>query len=232
MKDYMSTKKVIVNSGIYAIASVFQKAISFLLLPLYTFYLNPIDYGIIGLALPLVNLLSVTFTLSLEGAVTRFYSDYKNDTKKLQEFFGTVISFVAINSIVIGALIILLKDYLLSSYIESVPFYPYFLLSILIAIVNPIYTIYQTILRTKQEAKEHAINSSLNFLLLILFNVIFIAILKIGAVGQLLSYLITGFLFSVWSIYRLLRRKVIKIVQKKIYLMLEIFNSIDTSFHV
>ena len=132
--------------------------------------------------------------------------------------FGTVISFVAINSIVIGALIILLKGYLLSSYIESVPFYPYFLLSILIAIVNPIYTIYQTILRTKQEAKEHAINSSLNFLLLIFFNVIFIAILKIGAVGQLLSYLITGFLFSVWSIYRLLRRKVIKIVIRKNHL--------------
>lgn len=78
-----SPLKVLFNSGIYTITSIFQKGIGFILLPLFTIYMTSEDYGIVSIVNSFVQVLSLLFTLSLNGAVQRYYYKYKDELEKI-----------------------------------------------------------------------------------------------------------------------------------------------------
>lgn len=231
-KNSISIKKVLMNSGLYSITSIMQRALSFFLLPLYTLYLTPADYGIISLINSLTGVLTLFFTLSLGAAVSRFYYEYKENEDKLRSFWGTIVIFVITNSIVMGLILILLKDVILMPFVKGIGFYPYIFIAILTVIVTPLYTIYQNILQIKQEAKHYSINSTLYFVVMIFLNIAFIVIFKLGALGQLLSYLFTGFVFSVYSIYILKKRNLISFTFNSHYLVQSLKYSVPLLPHV
>src|SRR5699024_10301357 len=79
----------------------------------------------------------------------------------------------------------------------------YVFIGILTIMVNPVYSIYQTLLQTMQKAKSFAVNSLLYITLLVILNIVLIVFLKLGALGQLLSALITGLIFGIYSIISL-----------------------------
>ena len=56
-----------------------QKAVSFLLLPVWTIYLTPSDYGIMGTLNAYGNVLNILLMFGIYGAVTRYYFDFKQD---------------------------------------------------------------------------------------------------------------------------------------------------------
>ena len=72
-------KHILQHSGIYTISVVFSKLVSILMLPLYTRYLTPADYGI----MELVELVSYVFTVLIgihfADAVFYFYSAAEDD---------------------------------------------------------------------------------------------------------------------------------------------------------
>src|SRR5699024_5289914 len=130
---------VIKNSSIYTVTSVLQKAIGFLLLPLYTTYLTPEDYGITGVVNALTALLSLLFTLSLNSSVQRYYYIYDDRPVERQYFFGTIFLTVLANSLFLGLLLVIFKDILILPFVGEIQFYPYIFIGILTIIVNPIY---------------------------------------------------------------------------------------------
>lgn len=213
-----SFANVIKNSSIYTVTSVLQKAIGFLLLPLYTTYLTPEDYGITGVVNALTALLSLLFTLSLNSSVQRYYYIYDDRPVERQYFFGTIFLTVLANSLFLGLLLVIFKDILILPFVGEIQFYPYIFIGILTIIVNPIYTIFQTLLQTMEMAREFAVNSLVNFFSIISLNLLFVVVFKIGATGQLLSYLIVGFIFGVYSLYSLIQKQIIKIGFKFNYL--------------
>ncbi len=213
-----SAKKVLINSGIYSITSIFQKAIGFILLPLYTLYLTPQDYGIVGVVNSLTAVLTLLFTFSLNSAVQRYYYRYRENWEQLKSFYGTIMIFILLNSCLLGGIIVLLKDILIEPFISSIAFYPYIFMGVLTVIVNPIYTIYQTLLQTMERAKTYAINSLLNFAMMVTCNILFIVIFQWGASGQLMSYLLTGLTFGVYSLVSLYQQDIIAFRFNKSYL--------------
>ena len=96
--------KLVKNSSIYTVVSVLQKAIGFFLLPLYTRYLMPADYGVVSVVTSIEAFLTAFYMLSLHGAVTRFYFSLRNDLGELKKLWGTCFSFVGINAIILTAL--------------------------------------------------------------------------------------------------------------------------------
>lgn len=208
-KEKSTVKKVLLNSGFYTVTSILQKGIGFLLLPLYTLYLTPTDYGITGIVNSFTAILTLLFTLSLNGSVQRYYYVYQADKEKLRSFYGTIVMFVIFNSLILSAIIIVFQRWLISPFIEGIEFYPYIFLGVLTVLFNPMYTIYQSLLQTLQKGKEFSINSLLHFALMVFLNVLFIVVFQLGAVGQLLSYLVTAVVFGLYSLISLYRKKVI-----------------------
>lgn len=209
-KQPSSAKSVLINSGIYSITSILQKAIGFILLPLYTLYLTPEDYGIVGVVNSLTQVLTLLFTFSLNSAVQRYFYRYRENWPQLQSFYGTIMLFIMGNSLFLGGLIILFKDILVEPFVDGIAFFPYIFMGIITVIVNPIYNIYQTLLQTMEQAKAYAINSLLNFAMMVACNILFIVVFQWGATGQLLSYLIPGFTFGLYALISLYQRGIIR----------------------
>ena len=77
------------QSAVYGLGSLAARVASVLLLPLYTRYLTPADYGRVELVLALVLAVSVMAKLGLVNAFFRFFFD-DDDLQRRREVFGTV----------------------------------------------------------------------------------------------------------------------------------------------
>ena len=79
----------------YGLGQILPMIIGFFLIPVYTRYLTPEDYGIVALAGPLSALIVILMRVGVPGAVTRFYYDYKEGSE-LRNYITTVSKFLNI----------------------------------------------------------------------------------------------------------------------------------------
>ena len=77
------------RSVVFTLVMILQTGISFVLIPVYTAYLTPADYGILSIATAIGNLLAILYLQSLEGVFTRFYVDFTDDGRR-RRFYGAV----------------------------------------------------------------------------------------------------------------------------------------------
>lgn len=213
----MSSKmRLLKSSGIYSLVQILQKCIGLILIPVYTALLSPDEKGITDVITTIVAFLSIFYSLSLNSAVIRFYVDYKDDKKKLKDFWGTCISFIILNSLVLTTVIIIFKRFLIMPIADGIDFYPYILLGMISITFNPIYTIFQSTLQAKEESKKYASNNLLYFIINLSLNLIFIIGLRLGALGSLLALAITDTIFFIYTVIAFLPTVTLKI--NKIYL--------------
>lgn len=202
--DAIRVPKLLVNSFIYTVFNVLQKAISFFLLPLYTIYLTPEDYGITNVLTSSAALLTFLYTFSIQAASTRFNFKYSKNPNLVKKIWGTNFVFILINSTFWVIITILTYHYTLIYLIgNEVEFVPYVLICLLNCALAPVFLYYQIYLQAKQQAKQFAINNFLNFLTSLLLNILFVVFFKLKALGVLLSMLIVTTLFGIYAIYRL-----------------------------
>lgn len=213
----VTAKKVLKNSSIYGIVSILQKTIGFFLLPLYTSYLTPQDYGITAVVGSIVSFLSIFYMLSLDGAISRFYFEYKDDEEKLKEFWGTNIFFIMINSLFLSTILLIFNKFLLQPLVKGVDFYPYIFLGLISITLNPIYNIFQRTLQVEQNAKKYGLNNITYFIVNLTLTITFVVFLKLGAKGVLLSGAVTDVIFFIYTIIDFIPR--VKISINKKYLL-------------
>ena len=79
MKDLW---RFIKSSGIYFVGTVLTKLISFLLLPLYTSYISPADYGTYDLALNYIMFFCSVLYLDIWSGIMRFMYDFSGEDRK------------------------------------------------------------------------------------------------------------------------------------------------------
>jgi len=177
------TNKNYKNFSLYTIGNLLPKVFSFILLPIYTTYLNPSNYGIVNSMDVFSGFLVVFFTLSIERSIYRLYYDYNNEEDK-RTYLGTiVISFFVISTIILLVLFVFQNS--LSLIFKSIPFYPYYLF----AIITSYFSIYSIIPRIYYQIKEKADYFLFVSIIQMLANVVFILWFVVykneGAIGML-----------------------------------------------
>ena len=105
-------KKLVKNTIIIFIGKVFTQFISFLLVPIYTRYLNTSDFGYVDLLQSYITLISPILLLRLDSAVFRFLIDARRDEDKQRNIIRNAILVTifqiflfAISSVIIGNLV-------------------------------------------------------------------------------------------------------------------------------
>ena len=68
-------KNLLINIGLFTLNTVSTKLITFLLVPLYTYFLTAAQYGVTDMSLTVANLITPVITLSIGDAVTRYVID-------------------------------------------------------------------------------------------------------------------------------------------------------------
>ena len=187
------------NSAIYSATNLVQKGAAFLLLPLYTFYLDPYAYGILAIVTSINGLLSTTFTLGLTGAITRFYFEYSDDSKVLAEFWGTVLVSVLLISALLTAVLLAVGDVVLRPLIGEIPFWPYVALGVLTTFFQPFFASFLAVVQTRNQAGRYSLLSLGHFAVVTALTVAFVVLLGWGVTGALVATLIAAFVFFLVS---------------------------------
>jgi len=195
-----SGRRLLKNSGLYALVQILQKSIGLILIPIYTGLMVPAEKGISDTVVALVSFLSILFSLSLNAAVIRFYVDYKEDKKKLKEFWGACITFVALNCIIMSSVFIIFRRILIEPFAKGIDFFPFIFLGIISITLNAIYNIFQTTLQAKEESRKYASNNLAYFLVNLSLNLLFVVGFKKGSLGILLALAITDIIFFIYTV--------------------------------
>ncbi|MBO5371391.1 MAG: oligosaccharide flippase family protein [Lachnospiraceae bacterium] len=87
--------KFIKSTGIYLIGNILTKAVSFFMLPLYTSYLSPKDYGNYDLYIAYITFLSSILFFDIWGGIMRFMFDYEREEKAKPVTNGMAIFFLS-----------------------------------------------------------------------------------------------------------------------------------------
>ncbi|MEG2243548.1 MAG: hypothetical protein RSC87_08765, partial [Muribaculaceae bacterium] len=91
--------KLLKDIGIYAIGNLGSKLVTFLLVPLYTFYIRPAEYGYYDICLTAIFILIPFLSLQLRDGGFRFLID-TDDTSRKQSIVTFVYKTLFRNSIV------------------------------------------------------------------------------------------------------------------------------------
>lgn len=177
-------KKLINNSLIFAVGNLGSKLIVIFLVPLYTYYLTTSEFGLVDLLTATISLLLPIFTLSVSDAVLRFVMD-KNYDKQA----------VLINSLVVILIGFILLITVYPILIIIIPFDDYILYFYVLMLSQSIFITLTQFIRAKGMFKLFAVSGIVNALILLIFNILFLAIIKMGIFGYLLS-LIVAFTLS------------------------------------
>ena len=196
-----SFRKLGTNSAIYVATSLMQKCATFLLMPLYTRYLDPAAYGTLAIVTAVNGFFSIAFTLGLTGAITRFYFEYQHDPDTLAEFWGTIVTFIVLLSLVLGAVLLLFGEPLLRPFIGNVAFWPYMALGIITTFFQPFFTTFLILLQTRNQAAQYAVMSIANFLVTTALTIALVVFLHWGVTGALVATLLAAVIFFALSIY-------------------------------
>ena len=74
--------QMVKHSTIYALGNILRKLVGFIMLPIYTNYLTPGDYGTVGLLVFMVSLIEAVFGAHMISAVPKFYHEGKTKKEK------------------------------------------------------------------------------------------------------------------------------------------------------
>jgi O-antigen/teichoic acid export membrane protein len=180
--------KVIKNTIIYTLGNLLPQIISFILLPVYSKFLSPNEFGVISAMTTVQAIMALLFSLSLERAILRLYWDYKTKEDKMV-FLGTV----AISMLVISMFVLILF-FTFHNYVQlifrEVNFSPYYILAVISTFFLNFSLLPRFYFRVKGEAAKYLSISALELFLNTSFVLYFLIIEKEGALGVLKGRLI------------------------------------------
>ena len=189
----------------YTIGNILPQAVGFLLLPIYSRYLTPADYGIVSSMQVLISIFGILFTLAIDKSVYRLYFDYKLEKDK-KDFLGTITIAFIIISIFFLSLVFVFKD-VVGLIFKSIEFSPYYIYAILTALVNVFVLIPKIYLQINEKADKYFYISTVQFLLTTGFVVWFVLVEKSGPAGMLKGQLLGNLIllpFIFYIIYRII----------------------------
>jgi O-antigen/teichoic acid export membrane protein len=198
--------KLLTQSGLYFVGQLFQKGTSFLLIPVWTYYLIPADYGIVGAMSAYSNLLHILLMLGIYGAVVRHFYDFKAGSEAQKSYVFSNFLFLSASS---GAILVGLSIFgdrwwnVISS--GSIPFRPFATVTLMTVWGALISRLLLTLYQTQQRAAAYITIEGIAFVISVVLGLIFVAGYRMGAYGQILGGFIAQVIVTLIAVILLVR---------------------------
>ena len=187
-RNYNELKR---NTLIIGISNLGSKAISFILAPLYSYYLSTSQYGTMDLITTTAGLIMPLLCLDIYEAAFRFASDKKYDDKTVfSSSFSLSFLMSLLAIIVVGAL----------KFFINIPAVVSF--SILSAVVDANYQVLSQFARGQNRMKVFALSGVINSVMLLVSDILFMVLLRYGLTGWMIAYIIgkvIACLYVMWA---------------------------------
>lgn len=185
-----SIKSVFKGASIYTIGQVGTKAFGFFLIPVYTHFLTPADYGIVGYLQVILQLIATVLMLGFYGAQTRFYYEFKGQAQKFGEFLFSINVFLFFILIILCCTLTQFGEHLYSFFkVKSISFYPYLPIIVWTAFFQIMSQMIISYYLAARQYKVCALLQFVQFFLIVGLVLFFVVFLKQGALGKVKGHL-------------------------------------------
>jgi len=189
----------------YGASSLIGQLLSFLLLPLYTHYLDAADYGVIGMLIIVTMLFGPLANLGMTNAIFRRYSMSKDDETRAA-VLGTGLTSVIVSSLVVLVIAAVAAEPIAEYIVGDVDMINLVRLSLLSAAISTIGTVPRAMLRASRRVRIVGGLNIAQVLFTTLPTIWFVVVQEMGVPGWVLGTLvgealstISAFCFTVGS---------------------------------
>ncbi len=212
-------RSVFGHSTVYAATAILNRGAGLLLLPLYTRFLDPSDYGTLGLISITSEVVGAAIGFKLGTAMSRLFFDYAAEHER-EELVSTAIlglgSIVAACSVVLALVARPLASMLLGNSDQG----GLLLLGVVGLLLNVIFTLGVQYLTVLQRSTAVLTVTTLRSVMYLGLGAFFIAWLSLGVFGALLAILLANAFAVAWLILPLLVRIGLRFSRAKFVSML------------
>lgn len=175
------------DSFIYGMGDGLKRAIGFLLLPVYTRFLSPGDYGQLELLMVMSTMILIVTSQGMSTAFFRFYGFSDNDTRR-SELINTSFYYLLFSALISCALFFVFANQFAILLSEQDTTFTLFVKIIALTAFFQISSIVPfQIYRAKLQTIKYVTVSIVGFLVQVTLNIFFVASLKMGVKGVLLG---------------------------------------------
>lgn len=202
--NFGEIKFLLKHSSVYGLGSIIGQAVSFLLLPLYTRYLTPTDYGVMALVDVTRWAIGLIISLGVISALSRFYYEYE-DTENRNLVISSAYWVAFLVLIVFSPVIHFISPLLSTLVFHSDAYIKIFsvsLLSLLFGLIADLGTDY---LRIRAESVRYVKISMVRMVFTIGCNIFFVVYLRQGVLGIFYANLLSSIVFALFFSVMVLR---------------------------
>ena len=190
---FSEIKTLTKHALVYGVAGFLKKGIGFLMIPVYTHYLSPADYGLIELLDLTLEVIGMIVGFRIGSAMTRYFHKYEEQVDK-EAVFTTALIFAAAFSIVLTIILEALSPSISRMVAGDVEHEKAFQIVFLCLCFQNIYLISETYLIVQKKSFLYSSLSILTLVLSLSLNIVFLVVFELGVYGILFSMLIVKFL--------------------------------------
>ena len=194
---YDELKNLLKHGSIYTVGIVLSRIISFLMIPLYTNYLRPEEYGTLELLSLSIDIISTVMGFGMTASVLRFYFN-KNDSAEKNKVISTAMLGTAIIMGVTSILCLIASNQLSDLIFHSSENAGLLRIMFLTMLMTSIGEVPLAYLRIIQKSTKFVLISLIRLILQLSLNILFLVVLKQGISGILYSGLITSVLMGIY----------------------------------
>ncbi|GAA3978053.1 lipopolysaccharide biosynthesis protein [Allohahella marinimesophila] len=189
------------QTSLYTIANILRHISSLIMLPIYTRYLTPSDYGTVELMTMALDFTGIIVCNRIGEAIFRYYSLAETSGEKKQIMSTAFFLGVGINAL--GFMILILGSPWLSDFVSDQPdFQSLFILFAAVLIFEALTTIPIIYMRLRNKAQAYLVVSVIKLSLQLSFSLYFVVYKELHVEGVIysafLSNLIVGTILSIY----------------------------------
>lgn len=184
-------KKIARHAGIYGLAMILRNLASIIMLPIYTRYLTPADYGVIELFSMALDVVSIVLGVRIGEAIFRYYCATEDTIEKNQIVSTALISVFVLNFL--GFIIVAKSAQPISGVLFGDGNYSeLFGLFSATLVLSALELVPMTFIRAQQRPLVFLSFSICKLVLQIIFNLYFVVFKSLGVVGVVYGALASG----------------------------------------
>jgi O-antigen/teichoic acid export membrane protein len=183
-------RSVAKHSAVYTAADLMRKGIGFFMVPLYTHYLTPADYGLMEVLSLILDIVGMLIGIRILSAETRYYHLYEDYEEKREVYTTTLVFAGCVSVVAVGALFTC-KSLLARLVLGSESYAPHIFIIILCFGIQNIYLVAENDLIVRKKSFFYSILSIGLMVCALSLNILLLSVFHLGVWAILWSMLIT-----------------------------------------
>ncbi|MFZ6012431.1 MAG: lipopolysaccharide biosynthesis protein, partial [Bacteroidota bacterium] len=149
-------KEISLGTFNYGLGKFIPQLVGFFLIPVYTAFLTPNDYGIVESTMAIANFTMILMRLALPGSISRYYFDY-GEGKELSDYITTLHRTLLAVSVIVGAACYFVLQESLHLIFPGLPFWPFIAIILVTTFLNTNSETQKRLLQARKMSRYSAI---------------------------------------------------------------------------